>query len=156
MTFWYLLSGRVPFVGRTLNDIRLRQTEPLPIEQLKVGDVPARILALLKSMLASDPQRSAAIRARVTFRSPSLLRKVQRRSAFAPKTIHRGGGRSDGSRPRNRIRSLGVSTRASFRRARTIDRGFAIRKSQCEWRRHLFHRGNAGRDHRTIWRSLLE
>src|SRR5437588_154822 len=55
-TFWYLLSGRVPFVGRTLNDIRLRQAEPLPIEQLKVGDVPARILALLKSMLASDPQ----------------------------------------------------------------------------------------------------
>ena len=56
VTFWYLLSGRVPFVGRTLNDIRLRQTEPLPIEQLKVRDVPARILALLKSMLASDPK----------------------------------------------------------------------------------------------------
>src|SRR5438105_12192413 len=55
-TFWYLLSGRVPFVGRTLNDIRLRQTEPLPIEQLRVGDVPARILALLKSMLAPDPK----------------------------------------------------------------------------------------------------
>jgi serine/threonine protein kinase len=36
-TFWYLLSGRVPFVGGTLNDIRLRQTEPLPIEQLKGG-----------------------------------------------------------------------------------------------------------------------
>jgi len=38
----YLLvfaSGRVPFVGRTLNDIRLKQTEPLPTEQLKVGDV---------------------------------------------------------------------------------------------------------------------
>ena len=35
VTFWYLLSGRVPFVGRTLNDIRLRQTEPLPAEQLK-------------------------------------------------------------------------------------------------------------------------
>ena len=56
VTFWYLLSGRVPFVGRTLNDIRLRQTEPLPIEQLKVGNVPARILVLLKSMLASDPK----------------------------------------------------------------------------------------------------
>jgi len=46
----------VPFVGRTLNDIRLKQTEPLPTEQLKVGDVPARILALLKSMLAPDPK----------------------------------------------------------------------------------------------------
>src|SRR3954470_10386476 len=56
VTFWYLLSGRVPFVGRTLDDIRLRQTESLPIEQLKVGDVPARILVLLKSMLASDPK----------------------------------------------------------------------------------------------------
>src|SRR5437867_4499822 len=55
-TFWYVLSGRVPFVGRTLNDIRLRQIEPLPIEQLKVGDVPARILALLESMLAPDPK----------------------------------------------------------------------------------------------------
>ena len=25
VTFWYLLSGRVPFVGRTLEDIRARQ-----------------------------------------------------------------------------------------------------------------------------------
>src|SRR4029077_11366550 len=56
VTFWYLLSGRVPFVGRTLNEIRLRQTEPLPVEQLKGLDVPAGILVLLKSMLAPDPK----------------------------------------------------------------------------------------------------
>src|SRR5438552_3670322 len=56
VTFWYLLSGRVPFVGRTLNDIRLRQAESLPVEQLKGLDVPTRILALLKSMLAPDPK----------------------------------------------------------------------------------------------------
>src|SRR5437763_8655011 len=56
VTFWYLLSGRVPFVGRTLNDIRLRQADSLPVEQLKGLDVPARILALLKSMLAPDPK----------------------------------------------------------------------------------------------------
>jgi serine/threonine protein kinase/Flp pilus assembly protein TadD len=56
VTFWYLLSGRVPFVGRTLEDIRVRQTEALPLEQLKGLDVPARILALLKSMLAPDPK----------------------------------------------------------------------------------------------------
>src|SRR5258705_8286906 len=55
-TFWYLLSGRVPFVGRTLDEIRIRQAEPLPVEQLKGLDVPARILALLKSMLAPDPR----------------------------------------------------------------------------------------------------
>jgi serine/threonine protein kinase/Flp pilus assembly protein TadD len=56
VTFWYLLSGRVPFVGRTLDEIRIRQAEPLPVEELKGLDVPARILALLKSMLAPDPK----------------------------------------------------------------------------------------------------
>src|SRR5207247_7342463 len=47
VTFWYLLSGRLPFVVRTLNDSRLRQAESLPLEQLKDLAVPARILALL-------------------------------------------------------------------------------------------------------------
>ena len=56
VTFWYLLSGRVPFVGRTLEEIRERQVESLPVDQLKGLDVPARILALLKSMLAPDPK----------------------------------------------------------------------------------------------------
>ena len=56
VTFWYLLSGRMPFVGRTLEEIRARQAEPLPVEQLKGFDVPARILELLKSMLAPDPR----------------------------------------------------------------------------------------------------
>src|SRR6266404_4992494 len=56
VTFWYLLSGRVPFVGRTLEEVRARQTEQLPVEQLKRLDVPARVLMLLKSMLASDPK----------------------------------------------------------------------------------------------------
>src|SRR5437867_862615 len=56
VTFWYLLSGRVPFVGRTLEEIRERQAESLPIDQLKGLDIPARILALVKSMLAPDPK----------------------------------------------------------------------------------------------------
>src|SRR5712691_8319540 len=54
VTFWYLLSGRVPFVGRTLEEVRARQTEQLPVEQLKGLHVPARCLSLLKSMLAPD------------------------------------------------------------------------------------------------------
>src|SRR5437773_4864214 len=40
VTFWYLLSGRVPFVGRTLEELRARQTEQLPVEQLKGLHVP--------------------------------------------------------------------------------------------------------------------
>jgi serine/threonine protein kinase/Flp pilus assembly protein TadD len=56
VTFWYLLSGRVPFVGRTLEEIRERQAGSLPVDQLKGLDVPARIFGLLKSMLAPDPK----------------------------------------------------------------------------------------------------
>jgi serine/threonine protein kinase len=55
VTFWYLLSGRVPFVGRTLEDVRTRQTERLPLEQLKAFSIPPQCLSLLKWMLASDP-----------------------------------------------------------------------------------------------------
>jgi serine/threonine-protein kinase len=56
VTFWYLLSGRVPFVGRTLEEIRERQAGSLPVDQLKGLDVPVRIFALLQSMLAPDPK----------------------------------------------------------------------------------------------------
>src|SRR4029077_6448978 len=56
-TFWYLLSGRVPFVGRTLQEVAARQTEELPLEQLKNTHVPARVVALLQLMLAAHPAK---------------------------------------------------------------------------------------------------
>jgi serine/threonine protein kinase/Tfp pilus assembly protein PilF len=56
-TFWYLLSGRVPFVGRTLREVAAKQVEELPLEQLKNTHVPARVIALLQSMLAVDPAK---------------------------------------------------------------------------------------------------
>src|SRR5215475_6033128 len=55
VTFWYLLTGRTPFVGRTMEEIRARQASELPSEQLKKLHLPGRVVALLKSMLASDP-----------------------------------------------------------------------------------------------------
>jgi TolB-like protein/Tfp pilus assembly protein PilF len=54
-TLWYLLTGRTPFVGRTMEEIRARQTGDLPLEQLKGLHLPGRIIALLKSMMATDP-----------------------------------------------------------------------------------------------------
>src|SRR5215468_7680148 len=55
VTLWYLLTGRTPFVGRTMEEIRARQTSDLPVEQLKRLHLPGRVIALLKSMLAADP-----------------------------------------------------------------------------------------------------
>ncbi len=56
VTLWYLLTGTVPFVGRTLAEIHERQTRhPLPVEQLARVAVPAPVVALLRSLLAPDP-----------------------------------------------------------------------------------------------------
>jgi serine/threonine protein kinase/Tfp pilus assembly protein PilF len=55
VTLWYLLTGRTPLVGRTMEEIRARQTSNLPLEQLKGLHLPGQVVALLKSMLAADP-----------------------------------------------------------------------------------------------------
>ena len=54
VTFWYLLTGRTPFVGRTIEEIRARQTQDLPLQKLKKAHVPMPVISLLKSMLAVD------------------------------------------------------------------------------------------------------
>jgi len=55
VTLWFLLCGRTPFVGRTLEEIRAKQKKPLPLEQFKGLHIPSSCLALLQSMLAPDP-----------------------------------------------------------------------------------------------------
>src|SRR5216117_4284009 len=56
VTLWYLLCGRTPFVGRTMEEIRSRQTSELPLEQLRGLHLPGQVITLLKSMLAPDPK----------------------------------------------------------------------------------------------------
>src|SRR5205809_7918780 len=56
VTLWYLLTGRTPFVGRTMEEIRARETSELPLEQLRGLHLPGQVITLLKSMLAPDPK----------------------------------------------------------------------------------------------------
>src|SRR5712691_6499905 len=56
VTLWYLLTGRTPFVGRTMEEIRKRQLSDLPLEHLKGIRLPGQVIGLLKSMLAPDPK----------------------------------------------------------------------------------------------------
>jgi serine/threonine protein kinase/tetratricopeptide (TPR) repeat protein len=57
VAFWYLLTGRTPFVGRTIEEIRATQTEDLPLQQLRKAHVPTPVISLLKSMLAVDTRK---------------------------------------------------------------------------------------------------
>ena len=55
-TLWFTLTGKTPFSGRTMEDIRRAQkSNVLPIEQLKAAHVPSRLRSLLESMLAFEP-----------------------------------------------------------------------------------------------------
>ena len=56
VTLWYLLTGRTPFVGGTMEEIRVRQTGELPLEHLRGLHLPGQVIGLLKSMLAPDPK----------------------------------------------------------------------------------------------------
>jgi len=53
---WFALSGKTPFAGRSIEEIRRAQKlAALPTEQLKAAHVPPPLRSLLKSMLALEP-----------------------------------------------------------------------------------------------------
>jgi serine/threonine protein kinase len=55
-TLWFALTGKTPFAGRNIEEIRRAQkSEALSIEQLRAARVPSRLRSLLKSMLAIEP-----------------------------------------------------------------------------------------------------
>src|SRR5437870_229828 len=64
VTLWYSLTGQVPYPGRTIEEIRDRQTrDDLPVEQLVARKVPAPLIKLLRRTLSIEPaQRPASAR----------------------------------------------------------------------------------------------
>jgi eukaryotic-like serine/threonine-protein kinase len=55
-TLWFALTGKTPFAGRNIEEIRHAQKlAALPTEQLKAAHVPLFLRSLLKSMLALEP-----------------------------------------------------------------------------------------------------
>jgi serine/threonine-protein kinase len=56
-TFYYLLTGRVPFPGETTLEklIRHGTEEPVPVERLRPG-VPAAVVAVVRKLMAKRPE----------------------------------------------------------------------------------------------------
>jgi serine/threonine-protein kinase len=55
-TFYYLLTGRVPFPGGTSMEKLVRQSseEPMPVEELR-PDVPLAVAAIVRRLMAKEP-----------------------------------------------------------------------------------------------------
>src|SRR6266576_145899 len=63
-TLWYLLTGKRPFRGESVDEFRASQhSRALPIEQLKAARVPSRLISLLASMLGPEPAARPGARA---------------------------------------------------------------------------------------------
>jgi len=61
VTMWFALTGRLPFAGTTIDEIRERQAQhALPVEQLKSRAVPQPLVDLLLACLAFDPAKRPA------------------------------------------------------------------------------------------------
>ena len=55
-TLWFALTGKTPFAGRNIEEIRRAQkSAALPMEQLKSAHVPLSLRSVLESMLAFEP-----------------------------------------------------------------------------------------------------
>ncbi len=86
VTLWYLLCGRAPFVGDTLEAIHARQRE-LPMEQLKAAKVPGCLAGAIRRMVAFDP----ADRPQSARELLDVLRRGQEKHAtHAMAATHRG------------------------------------------------------------------
>src|SRR4029453_6514674 len=60
-SLWFALTGHLPCAGTNVEEIRRCQAEgPLPVQQLVARKVPAPVIALLRSMLAVDPDERPA------------------------------------------------------------------------------------------------
>src|SRR5262245_47984192 len=56
VTLWFALTGKTPFAGRNIEEIRgAQKLAALPTKQLKAAHVPPSLRSLLKSMLALEP-----------------------------------------------------------------------------------------------------
>src|SRR5205823_6187448 len=56
ITLWFALTGKAPFAGHSVEEIRdAQRANTLPIEQLKPAHVPHRLQSLLQSMVALEP-----------------------------------------------------------------------------------------------------
>src|SRR5438876_4142886 len=75
-TLWFVLTGKTPFAGRNIEEIRRAQkSAALPTDQLKAARVPLSLRSLLESMLAFEPAARPGIQ--------DLATQLRRCSALA-------------------------------------------------------------------------
>jgi TolB-like protein/Tfp pilus assembly protein PilF len=83
VTLWFALTGLAPHSGKTIEEIRERQThDDLPVAQLVARKVPEPVVKLLRSTLAIDPSKRPASARELMEALESCRRKIADRVGF--------------------------------------------------------------------------
>jgi tRNA A-37 threonylcarbamoyl transferase component Bud32 len=100
-TFYYLLSGRVPFPGGTLMDKLLRHKfdEPRPVEELR-PEVPPAVAAVVRKLMAKKPEDRFQTPAEVAAALTTCPGAASGTSPTAAGTGQAVGGGPAGTRPK--------------------------------------------------------
>jgi TolB-like protein/cytochrome c-type biogenesis protein CcmH/NrfG len=90
VTLWYALTGEVPYEGKTISEIRRRQSElALPTDQLVARKIPKYLIQLLRRILSANPAHRPAS-ARDLMEALELCRARLGRTMRWP-TMHKAG-----------------------------------------------------------------
>ena len=88
VTLWFALTGKTPFPGRSVEEIKaMQKTDALPVEQLKAARAPSPLIALLKSMLALEPVARPGTAELARKLRSSAARKKRSRSILAAAAV---------------------------------------------------------------------
>jgi serine/threonine protein kinase len=83
VTLWFALTGLAPHSGKTIEEIRERQTrDDLPVAQLVARKVPEPVVKLLRCTLAIDPSKRPASARELMEALESCRRKIADRVGF--------------------------------------------------------------------------
>ena len=76
ITFWYLLTAQMPFAGRSIEEVRAKQAQPLPLQQLKAARS-RRMRGVVEINVSSRSVKPTANRARATDKASPVLSPVR-------------------------------------------------------------------------------
>lgn len=83
-TLWFALTGKTPFAGRDVEEIRAAQNSgTFPLQQLSAARVPRWMMSILQSMLALEPAGRPSVR--------ELTVRLQKRARVTPRRVAFGG-----------------------------------------------------------------
>jgi serine/threonine protein kinase len=113
ITFWIMITGRVPFQGSPMDVITQHQHSPLPLQQ--IDDIPQPVALLLQRLLQKDPTLRFQVPSELVKAIPKVLEALEGKRCLDREDLETVSESSPGNSS-NRLRVRSVSNRGAVRK----------------------------------------